>query len=179
MSKATLKKALAALTSEQKDQLLLDLYAARPEAKEYLDFFINPDIDRLIDKTAEAIDKEVNRRGRYGYNKPRITKIRALIKKIATLYPGPEYVIDIMARTVEAAARTSMTGHWFTGAHEAALARIMVDALTEADAAGILAPTLTRFRHLIDTMASASRAATSLRQCLKNALEQTLQKCPD
>ena len=45
MSKTALKKVLAGMTAQQLTELITDLYEARSEAKEYLDFYINPDIE--------------------------------------------------------------------------------------------------------------------------------------
>lgn len=42
MSKAQLKKHLIKLTKEQVIDVVMELYEARKEAKEYLDFYINP-----------------------------------------------------------------------------------------------------------------------------------------
>ena len=50
MSKSTLRKALATLTKEQIEEMILDLYAARPKAKEYLDFWVSGDIDSKMTK---------------------------------------------------------------------------------------------------------------------------------
>ena len=45
MSKAQLKKHLAALTKEQIIEVILELYDARKEAKEYQEFYLNPKED--------------------------------------------------------------------------------------------------------------------------------------
>ena len=50
MSKTALKKALAGMDAAQLTELITDLYEARSEAKEYLDFYINPDIDKKMAK---------------------------------------------------------------------------------------------------------------------------------
>ena len=61
MSKTTLKKQLALMTAGQIAELVLDLYAARPEAKEYLDFYVQPDIDKRLERAKSNIKKEINR----------------------------------------------------------------------------------------------------------------------
>ena len=43
MSKATLKKYLGSLDKSEVIDVVLDLYDARKEAKEYLEYFLNPD----------------------------------------------------------------------------------------------------------------------------------------
>ena len=43
MPKVTLKKYLGTLEKSEIIDVVLDLYDARKEAKEYLDYFLNPD----------------------------------------------------------------------------------------------------------------------------------------
>lgn len=43
MSKAALRKELVKMSQEQLVTLILDLYSARPQAKEYFEFFLSPD----------------------------------------------------------------------------------------------------------------------------------------
>ena len=50
MSKLRLTKEIKQLERHQLEQMILDAYAARKEIKEYFDFFLNPDVDKLIEK---------------------------------------------------------------------------------------------------------------------------------
>lgn len=50
MSKAQLKKQLSALTKEQIIEVILELYDARKEAKEYLEFYLNPNEDQKLEE---------------------------------------------------------------------------------------------------------------------------------
>ena len=50
MSKAQLKKHLSALTKEQIIEVILELYDARKEAKEYLEFYLNPNEDEKLEE---------------------------------------------------------------------------------------------------------------------------------
>lgn len=175
MSKTTLKKLLLTLSSDRKDDLILDLYSARAEAKEYLDFFVDPDIDKLLDKTLTAIAKEINRKAKRQYLKPRITKIRALIKKVATLNPGREYVVELMICTIEEAAKAG-SSYWFSDAHDTAFARILTDTVILADETAILSATVGRIKGIIDSMTSPvlSRPSKHFKAVLQNALDSAL-----
>ena len=51
MSKTKLKKYLQNLTHDQIMEVVLDLYDARKDAKEYMEFFMNPDVKAELDKT--------------------------------------------------------------------------------------------------------------------------------
>lgn len=43
MSKSTIKKLLQSMTKEDIIEMVLDMYSARKEAKEYLEFYAEPD----------------------------------------------------------------------------------------------------------------------------------------
>ena len=58
MSKAQLKKNLMALTKEQVIDVVLELYDARKEAKEYLDFYLNPNDDAKLEEYKKIIYNE-------------------------------------------------------------------------------------------------------------------------
>lgn len=102
MSKIQLKKELANLDREQLVQLILDMYSARKEAKEYFDFFVNPDVDALYEKYQKAVEKEIER-GKYRRCTARISRIRASIKEFASYDPGAEPVVNLMIYTIKAA----------------------------------------------------------------------------
>ena len=55
MSKAKLKKYLQTLPQEHLVQVILDLYDARKEAKEYLEFFMDPDPKTALEKAKKEI----------------------------------------------------------------------------------------------------------------------------
>ena len=50
MSKTSLKKTLNSLTRDQIMEVVLDLYEARKEAREYLEYFISPDERGMAEK---------------------------------------------------------------------------------------------------------------------------------
>ena len=45
------------MSAEQISEMVLDLYAARSEAREYLDFFVSPDIEKKLEKSRSSIKK--------------------------------------------------------------------------------------------------------------------------
>ena len=99
MSKLKLKKELESMDRMQLMQVILDAYSARKETRDYFEFFLNPDIEKLKEKTIAKIDKEL-RRGKYGRSTSRITVVRRAIKDFASFDPGDEYVRDIMLETL-------------------------------------------------------------------------------
>lgn len=150
MSKASLKKELARMTHEQISELVLDLYAARPEAKEYLDFFVAPDIDRKLDKARQAISKEFNRKTKR-YPRPRITKVRRTIKDIASLNPGSEPVADIMTFAIEVACKTG-SDNWLKEVTQKNVSKLLRETITLTDRSGLLDIYLPRIKKAIEAI---------------------------
>lgn len=104
MSKTALKRTLRGMSRDEVEELLLDLYDARREAKEYLEFFLNPDIGKLMEKCRAAIVKEVARSGRYRWRNrvsPKMSKVRKTVKDLASFNPGPEYPAELMTYFIE------------------------------------------------------------------------------
>ncbi len=99
MSKASLKKELMSLDHDQLVEVILNAYSSSKEAKEYFEFFLNPDADTLLEKKTDIIAKELNRTRR-GYSKARISAIRNTIRDFAAYGPGDEYVYRLMLDTI-------------------------------------------------------------------------------
>lgn len=95
MSKAQLKKALAGMEAAEISEMVLELYDARPEAKEYLEYWLNP-------KPAEELEKyklKVHRLFFTTSGKPRkrptITSIRQLVKYFSTICFDPDMLCEL------------------------------------------------------------------------------------
>lgn len=58
MSKAKLKRALAALDKEELITMVTELYDARKEAKEYLEYWIDPDAKRELERVEKLVDRQ-------------------------------------------------------------------------------------------------------------------------
>lgn len=99
MSKAALKKELAGFDRMQLTQIILDIYDCNKSAKDYLEFFINPDVKRLRDRFDRALAKEL-RRSKRGYSKARISHIRNLLKEFRSFQPGEEAVREAMLHVI-------------------------------------------------------------------------------
>lgn len=99
MSKAKLRKELATFSNEQLVDLVLSAYDSSKEARDYFEFFLEPDADTLLEKKIDAIAKEIMR-SKWGYSKARITVIRAHIKGFAAYGVGADYVSRLMLDTI-------------------------------------------------------------------------------
>lgn len=81
MSKAKLKKELANMTAEQLREMILDAYDAAPEIKEYFEYFMNPDEDKLMQSFFEFVKKEIHRVKRV-HCKARVGVVKRELKKL-------------------------------------------------------------------------------------------------
>lgn len=94
MSKSKLKKELQGFSAEQLTDLILAAYDSSKAAKEYFEFFINPDADALLEKQEAIIDKELNK-SKHGRSKARTTIIKGAIKQLSDWGVGYEYVLKL------------------------------------------------------------------------------------
>ena len=87
MSKTTLKKQLKELTREQLIEVMLELYDARKDAREYLEYYVNPDEKKMHEKYKAVITKEFF--PQKGRAKGRTSVCKKAIKEFTTLHPSP------------------------------------------------------------------------------------------
>lgn len=161
------------MTAEQIAEMVLDLYAARPEAKEYLDFFVSPDIDKKLDKARSAIKKEISRTSR-GRNRTRSTKVRRLIKDVASLNPGVEHVAEIMTFALETICETSKTQIIKTTTQNG-FARLLRETLLFIDSNSVLTQFLPRIETAVNAMDSNRWRNGEFKSLLQSELIQTVE----
>lgn len=101
MSRAKLKKALSGLSSDQLIELLLELYDIRKEAKEYLEYWTDPDAGKSLEKA----DKEVHRVFFSSTTNPRrrpsLADLNQIVKHFMTLSLDRETTADFLLRVIE------------------------------------------------------------------------------
>lgn len=161
------------MTAEQISELVLDLYAARPEAKAYLDFFVTPDIEKKLDKARCDVSKELMRNSR-GRNRTRSTKLRRLIKDISSLNPGTEPVAELMTYTVEMMCVAGLD-QWISPTTQSGLARLLRDTIIFIDRSGVLQDYLPRIEKAVYGMEPSSQRGNEFRRLLKNELSDTVE----
>lgn len=127
MSKTTVKKAIADFDAAQLRELLLDVYAKSKEAKEILDFFANPDINAKIEEYKKPLAKEINRFVRRAH-RPRIPKIRAILKKFSTIEPGDEAIAELMVYTITEICVVA-SDEWFKESTNEAVNKLFLETL--------------------------------------------------
>lgn len=166
MSKNTLKKELDLMDHGQLVDIILDLYSNRPEAKEYFEFFLNPDIEKLREKVITKAQKELMRTKRGSYSRMRISKIKALDKYFASFNPGPEEVLDMKFRLFNLCVLQSYAVY-YTPAINKSVSLMIIDLIKFADKAGLFTSLMTRLRTYLS---NPFQADSSLKRMIRDAL---------
>ncbi len=107
MSRAKLRKELQSFTQEQLVEVVLAAYDSSAKAKEYFEFFLNPDVDRLLEKYVDTIAKEINKK-KWGMCKARISVIRNCIKEYEDFGADVEHQARLVYYTFRMLLGTSM-----------------------------------------------------------------------
>lgn len=116
MSRARLKKTLLNLSKEELTDLLLQLYDVRPEAKEYLEYWENPEIESTCEKYRIRIFKLFFMSEGKPRKSPDFKELKTQLKYFSTLFMDIEnqaqmkmYALEIYALWLE--SRTKVMAH--------------------------------------------------------------------
>ncbi len=172
MSKTSLKKQLALMERSDMEQLILELYEARKEAKEYLDFFVQPDIDAKLRRARTAIDKEAARVTR-GRARPRVTRVKRFIKDITSLNPGAAPSCEIMTYTVERFCAVG-SANWIKESTARSLAKLMADTVKAADLGGVLSLFLPRITAAVEAIRADKFYNSDFRELMTETLQDAI-----
>lgn len=105
MSKNEVKKYLKGLDHESLQKMILDLYSISKEAKDYLEYSINPNDHAKYVEIRDLIDREFVET--YRYRRLKFTKCKNAISYFKKLDPVPEMIAELMVYMVEKATRTA------------------------------------------------------------------------
>ncbi|MCH5221221.1 MAG: hypothetical protein J1F05_02690 [Muribaculaceae bacterium] len=169
MSKASLQKELITFTGEQLVEVILNLYSASKEAKEYLEFFLNPDANALLDKKVDIIAKEISRAKR-GYCRARISRIRAELKEYEAYGIPAELVAKLMYFTIRMLIGQSRYFR-YTDTLQNGTLKLTHDYICYANKNGFAAEAL---QNMQLTVNEAGLGLSAFRTRVKNAVEQTV-----
>lgn len=101
MSKSTVKRYLNDRSKEELVEILLDLYSAKKDAKDYLEYVTNPDDNKMLEHYKAIIVKEFF--PTRGEPKMRFSVCRKAISDFKQLNPDPALLSDLMVTLVEQA----------------------------------------------------------------------------
>lgn len=96
MSKAKVKKTLMSLDRDEIVAMIMEMYSARKEAKEYLEYWVEPDDEKELEKCRKLVRREfftpqgVSRRG------PSLKVLSKIAKDFMSICFDPELVGDLL-----------------------------------------------------------------------------------
>ncbi|MDE7437405.1 MAG: hypothetical protein K2M93_02885 [Muribaculaceae bacterium] len=101
MSKAALKKAIKDMEKDSLGEIILELYESRPEAKEYLEFWLNPDAESELQKYRKKVFKIFFISEGKPRKSPSLAELKKLTKYFQSLGVESEKNADLMLYTLE------------------------------------------------------------------------------
>ena len=96
MSKPKLKKALQALSAEELVTVVMELYDARKEAKEYLEYWLNPDADKELEKCCKLVDRQFFTSAGVLKRSPSLPEINKITKAFMNLCYESDKVAELL-----------------------------------------------------------------------------------
>lgn len=103
MSRTALKKELSTLTAPQLVEVILDAYAARKEIRDYFEYYLNPDVSKLMDKYLKIVIREFGK-SKYRHSKARTSVVKKALKDFTSYSPGDDAEIKALQHTVDVMA---------------------------------------------------------------------------
>lgn len=101
MSKASLKKALKDLEHDSLAEIIMELYESRPEAKEFLEFWLNPDAENELQKFRKKVFKIFFVSEGKTRKSPALSELKKQTKYFASLGVEAEKNADLMLYVLE------------------------------------------------------------------------------
>lgn len=105
MSKTDVKKYIKSLDRGSLEELVMDLYSARKEAKEFLEYVIKPNDKGKLEEYREVITKEFF--PKRGEGRMRFSVCRKAVSAYKSLDPAPEFLADLMLYIPECASEVA------------------------------------------------------------------------
>lgn len=136
------------MSAEQLRQIILDAYEARPETKEYFEFFLNPDVEKLQEKYRNELIKELNR-NKWGQSKARVMRIKKMLANALMLRPGIETELNLMFDTLRLMG-IAERGYYFSDAQFRLVDHICEMITGTAERNRIFDEAITRFINILE-----------------------------
>lgn len=96
MSKLKLKKHLLALDKSHVIELIMEMYGSHKEAKEYFEFYLNPNEREQFEKYRRVIEKEFD----FDKGRRRVSVAKKAIASFAKLKPSEPLIAELMIHFV-------------------------------------------------------------------------------
>lgn len=103
MSKAKIKKYLELLSREELVEVITDLYEARKEARDYLEFFMDPDVKGVVEKARKNVSKLYFKNNDRPHKKFNFSEGNKEVRNFLSLGIRGEEASDVMQYNLEEA----------------------------------------------------------------------------
>ena len=100
MSKATIKKLLRSMSKEEIIEMVIEMYDARKEAKDYLEYYASPDENSKLEEYKDIIRAEFYPEGRHE-PKTRFSVCRKAVTDFKKLKPSADALAELMLSYME------------------------------------------------------------------------------
>lgn len=168
MSRSALKKELAGLTAPQLIEVILDAYQARSEIKEYFEYYLNPDVEKLYEKHYKIVVKEFNRT-KWHRSKARVSVINKALKQFRSFSPDAEWQCRLLADILVVMGGTEVSVD-LADTHWNLLGRTVADLLSTADRAGMIEKAVEPLTTIMSP--GYERATRRFKRAVSEAVEQ-------
>lgn len=101
MSKTKLKKALAELEKDEIITMVMELYAVRKEAKEYLEYWLDPDAGKELERVEKLVERQFFTPQGVSRRSLSLPGLNKLIKDFMSLCFEAEKVSDLLIFVTE------------------------------------------------------------------------------
>lgn len=169
MSKTTLRKVIKEFEAPELRELLIDIYTKSKEARELLDFFAEPDIEKKSEQYRAVLSKEARRYTRRAYH-PRIARLRSTIKKFKTFEPGNEAVAELMLHTMTELLSIGRE-NWLRETLYVQIRKFVGETLDFISENGLLDEFMPRIRKLVDGIKDVGASVNPLRRIMDSELK--------
>lgn len=105
MPKLTLKRHLQSLTKEQVIDFVLQVYDSVKPAKEFMEYYLNPNEKEMFEKYRKIIIQEFYPTAKSAEPKTRFSVCKKAIADLRALKPSPELLADLMLTLPELACK--------------------------------------------------------------------------
>ncbi len=155
------------MTAPQLVEVILDAYSARNEIRDYFEYFLEPDPDKLYEKYRLVIDKELQRAKR-NMLKARTSNINAAIKTFDSFSPGTDYAIKLRQHALDC-LKSATWSHYFSASHMNLAGRLTTELLRLADVSEAFTEVYGRLTAMVDT--SGRCVAREFRDVVLDAID--------
>lgn len=156
MSRAALKKELSSLPAPQLVEVILEAYDARPEIKEYFEYYLNPDVGKLTNKCMWVVERELSRSKRR-HSKARVSVLNRTVRFYKSFLPGADNEVKFILAIIKQMGIAELSVD-FTDTQWNLVPKLVRLALSTADEAGIIDLAVNPLAVMIDTKYGHNRA---------------------